>query len=333
MNVRRVLGSLVAAALLVTTPAFAQDAVTFGTNWLPQAESGGFYQALADGTYEKYGLKVTIVPGGPNAPGRALLMAGKIDFFLSTMIGGIRAVEQGVPLVEVAAMFQKEPQALIAHPDAGLQTFADLAKAKTIFLAGPSRDTFWRWIKSAYPAFSDEQLKNYSFSVAPFLADKASVQQGFVTSEPFAIEQQGKVKPKVFLLSDAGYPSYTYTIETTQNYLKKNPDIVQRFVDASIIGWYNYLYGNSKPGNDLIKKHNPEMTDAQIAYSVGKLKEHGILESGAALERGIGCMTPEKVKANYEALVAAGVVKPGLDLSAVFDTRFTCKKVGMDLKR
>lgn len=332
MKVCRFFAILGAAVFFLMRPAHALDEISFGTNWVAEAEHGGFYQAVADGTYEKYGLKVTIVPGGPNAAGRALLVAGKIQFFMGTMIGAIRAVEEGIPLVEIAAIFQKDPQALISHPEAGYKTFTDLAKAKTIYIDGLSRSTSWLWMKANYPSFSDEQLKTYSFSVAPFLADKKSVQQAFVTAEPFAVEQQGGFKPTVFLLADAGFPSYTDTIETTQSYLKKNPDIAQRFVDASIVGWYTYLYKDNKPGNDLIKKHNPDMTDAQIAFSIAKMKEYGIVDSGVTLEQGIGCMTDEKVKSIYDGLAKANVVKPGLNLTGVFNTKFACKKVGMAVK-
>lgn len=316
------------------TPAFALDEVKFGTNWLAQAEHGGFYQAVADGTYEKYGLKVEIVQGGPQAANRALLMADKITFYMNgNLLGSFSAVEQGIPLVEVAAIFQKDPQVLIAHPDAGVETFEDLAKLPTIFMGKDGYTSYFQWMKSAFPGFRDEQYKPYTFNPGPFLADKQSAQQGYITSEPYAIEQQGGFKPKLFLLADNGFGAYSTTIEAKADFVAANKDVVQRFVDASIIGWYNYLYGDNAAANELIKKDNPEMTDDQIAFTIETIKEYGLIESGEALEKGIGCMVDERVQTFYDLMVTVGVVKDGLDLSQIYTTEFVCKGVGMDLKK
>ncbi|MBH0237956.1 ABC transporter substrate-binding protein [Methylobrevis albus] len=332
----RVFGTLglAAVAALQATSAFALDEVSFGTNWLAQAEHGGFYQAVADGTYEKYGLKVTIVQGGPQAANQALLMAGRIEFYMQgNLLGSFSAVEQGVPVMEVAAIFQKEPQVLIAHPDTGIETFEDLAKLPTIFMGKDGFATYFQWMKSAYTGFTDEQYKPYTFSAAPFLADKESAQQGYVTSEPYAIETEGGIKPKLFLLADAGFSTPSTLIEATADYVKANPDITKRFVEASIVGWYNYLYGDNAAANALIKADNPEMTDGQIEFSIATMKEYGIVDSGLATEKGIGCFTAETVTGFYDAMVKAGVVKAGLDVSSVYTTEFVCNGVGLDLKK
>jgi NitT/TauT family transport system substrate-binding protein len=327
-------GAAVAAGLALAGGAFAQDEVAFGTNWLAQAEHGGFYQAVADGTYEKYGLKVTIVQGGPNAANQALLMADKVQFYMQgNLIGAFSAVEQDIPVVEVAAIFQKDPQVIIAHPDSGVETFADLAKLPTIFMAPDLFSTGFQWMKSAYPGFRDEQIKAYTFNPAPFLADKQSAQQGYITSEPYAIEQAGGFQPKLFLMADAGFDTPSTMIEAKQEYVAANRDIVQRFVDASIIGWYNYLYGDNAAANELIKKDNPEITDGQIAFSIAKMKEYGLVDSGAAAEGGIGCLSMDQVKSFYDKMVAAGVVKADIDYTKVVDDSFACKKVGMELKK
>jgi NitT/TauT family transport system substrate-binding protein len=323
----------VAGALALTSAAAAQDEVSFATNWLAQAEHGGFYQAVADGTYEKHGLKVTIVQGGPTAANQTLLMADKVQFYMQgNLLGTFSALEQDIPLVEVAAIFQKDPQVLIAHPEFAGTTFAELASLPTIFMAPDLFSSGFQWMKSAYPGFKDEQIKPYNFSPAPFLADKESAQQGYLTSEPYAIEQEGGFVPKVFLLADAGFDTPSTMIEAKTDYVAANKDLVQRFVDASIIGWYNYLYGDNKAANDLIKLDNPEMTDGQIEYSIGKLKEYGIVDSGAAAEGGIGCLSMDQVRSFYDKMVAAGVVKAGIDPANVVSTEFACKKVGMELK-
>jgi len=323
-----------AAAILagaLTGTAMAQDKVTFGTNWLAQAEHGGFYQALADGTYAKYGLDVTIRQGGPQVPNGQLLTAGQIDFYMGGM-STIDAARQGMPNVTVAAMFQKSPQILMSHPDAGFTDLASLAGASKIIMG---KDSFfagyWPWMRSNFKGFSDDMYEPYTFNPAPFIADDKSVQQGYLTAEPFEIEKQAGWAPQVFLIADFGYQPYSTTIETRQDMVANNPDLVQRFVDASTIGWYNYLYGDNTAANDLIKKDNPEMTDEQLAYATAKMKEYGILVSGDAEAHGIGCMTDAHWQNFYDGMIKAGVYEAGIDLSKAYTTQFVCKDVGKDL--
>jgi NitT/TauT family transport system substrate-binding protein len=322
---------LVAAASAGTAPALALDKVTFGSNWVAEAEHGGFYQAVADGTYTKYGLDVTIVPGGPNANNRMLLLVDKLDFYLSAnTLQGFDAVENNIPIVEVAALFQKDPQVLIAHPDQGIDTFEDLKKL-TLFISKEGVATYFQWLKADY-GFRDEQVKPYTFNPQPFLADKRSAMQGYVTSEPFAIEQQGKFKPKIFLLADQGFSAYSTLIETRRDMVDKKPYLVQRFVDASIIGWYNYIYGDNRAANALIKNQNPEMTDALLAYSVVKMKDYGIVDSGDAKTLGVGAMTEARMRDFFDKMVRAGVAKAALDYRKAYTLQFVNKKVGLDLK-
>jgi NitT/TauT family transport system substrate-binding protein len=325
--------AVLAAAGAAGGPALAQalDKVSFGTNWVAEAEHGGFYQALADGTYRKYGLDVTIVPGGPQVNNRILLLVGKLDFFLgANTLEGFDAVAQNVPTLEVAALFQKDPQVLIAHPDQGIDELEDLKKL-TLFVSQEGMASYYQWLKADF-GFKDSQVKPYTFNPQPFLADKKSAMQGYVTSEPFAIEKEAKFKPKVFLLADHGFDAYSTLIETRRELVDRKPDLVQRFVDASIIGWYNYLYGDNSAANALIKKQNPEMTDDLLAYSVATMKQYGVVDSGDALTRGIGAMTDERIEDFFAKMVRAGVVKPGLDYRKAYTLQFVGKKVGLNLR-
>ena len=322
-----------AAAAAAIGPAGAQtlDKVAFGTNWVAEAEHGGFYQALADGTYRKYGLDVTIVPGGPSVNNRILLAVGKIDFFLSAnTLQAFDAVAQNVPTLEVAALFQKDPQVLIAHPGQGTEKFQDL-KNLTLFISREGMASYYQWLKADY-GFSDAKVKPYTFNPQPFLADPKSAMQGYVTSEPFAIEQAAHIAPKVFLLADQGFSAYSTLIETRRDLVDKRPDLVARFVDASIIGWYNYIYHDNSAANALIKKQNPEMSDDLLAYSVGAMKKYGIVDSGDALTLGIGAMTDARMKDFFDEMVRAGVVKSGLDYRKGYTLQFVDKKVGLDLR-
>jgi NitT/TauT family transport system substrate-binding protein len=331
----RILHALLALACAALAPAAGRaqtlDKVTFGTNWVAEAEHGGFYQALADGTYRRYGLDVTILQGGPNVNNRILLPVGKIDFFMSAnTLQSFDAVEQNVPTLAVMASFQKDPQVLIAHPGQGIEKLEDLKKL-TLFVSKEGMATYFQWLKADY-GFSEMQVKPYTFNPQPFLADPKSAMQGYVTSEPYAIEKATGIAPKVFLLADYGFDSYSTLIETRRDLVERKRDLVQRFVDASIIGWYNYIYGDNRPANALIRRDNPEMTDELLAGSVAKMKQYGIVDSGDSLMLGIGAMTDARMQSFFAKMARAGVVKPSLDISRGYTLQFVNKRVGIDLR-
>lgn len=331
IDLKKALGAGMVALALSAAPAAAQEKVSYGTNWLAQAEHGGFYQAVADGTYAKYGLDVTIVQGGPQGANRALLIGGKIDFYMGGVTSAIDAVKEGIPTITLASIFQKDPQVLLAHPDQGFETFADLAKATKIIMGKDGLITYFDWMKANFEGFKDEQYEPYTFNPAPFLADPKSVQQGYLTSEPYEIEKQAGFAPKVFLLADEGFNPYSTTIEAMKPFVDANPDVARRFVEASIIGWYNYLYGDNAAANELIKKDNPEMTDGQLAYSLAKMKEYGIVVSGEAETKGIGCMTDERWQSFYDQMVAIGLYEAGIDIKQAYTTEYVCQGLGLDL--
>jgi len=331
------LAPLLNAALLCVMFGMTQSAaqtlepVRFGTNWVAEPEHGGFYQAVADGTYRRYGLDVTIVAGGPNVNNRLLLPIGKIDFFMSAnLLQAFDAVASNIPTLAIAAMFQKDPQVLIAHPDQGIERFEDL-KNLTLFISSEGRATYFQWMKSEF-GFRDEQVKPYTFNPQPFLADKRSAMQGYVTSEPYAVEHVGGFKPKIYLLADHGFNAYSTLIETRRDLVDKQPDLVRRFVEASIVGWMNYIYHDNSAANAMIKRGNPEMTDDLLAYSVAKLKEYGIVDSGDSLKLGVGAMTDARVQSFFDKMAKAGVVKPGIDVRKAYSLQFVDKGVGLELR-
>jgi NitT/TauT family transport system substrate-binding protein len=337
MNPALLLRALTAGlvAVVVAVPSAraqtALDKVSFGTNWVAEAEHGGFFQAVADGTYKSYGLDVTIVPGGPNSNNRILLIAGKLDFSMSAnTLESFDAVANNVPIVTVAAMFQKDPQVLLTHPESKITKLEEL-KPLTLFVSREGITSYFQWLKYEY-GFSEEKVKPYTFNAQPFLADKQSAMQGYVTSEPFAIEKTAGFKPGIILLADYGFNTYSTLIETRRDLTDKKPDLVQRFVDASIVGWYNYLYGNNAPANAMIKKLNPEMTDELLAYSVNKMKEYGIVDSGDSLHDGIGAMTDARFASFFEKMVRAGVVRRDIDFRQAYTLRFVNKAVGVNLR-
>lgn len=311
----RILERLAIAIMLGAAASVAAQPLqrlVFTTDWLAQAEHGGFYQAVAEGTYRKYGLDVQIRMGGPQVNGLQLLAAGQVDIAMADALQVLSAVEQNVPLVAFAATFQKNPTVIISHP--GANRLEDL-KGKPIAIGAASNTTFWPWLRQKY-AFTDAQKRPYGFSVQPFLADRTLSQQGFATSEPFSIEKGG-VRPVVFLLADFGYPPYSQALVVTRMTLAKRTDALERFLRASAEGWRSYL-ANPQPGNALIKAGNPEMTDELLAYGVRKLVEHGIVTSGDARKFGLLTMTDARWQATIEFLRAAGLAKAGADYKSAY---------------
>ena len=313
-------GSIMMAGLVAFSPVNADelDKVVFGTNWYAQAEHGGFYQALATGLYEGHGLDVEIRMGGPQVNGTQLLVTGRYDLLMGYPIGNINAVEKGLPVMSVAASMQGDPQSLVAHPH--VESIEQIKEeGLPIYLATHAHSTFWPWLKAEY-GFEDDVVHAYTFSVAPFLTDESIVQQGYLSSEPFAI-QKGGIEPNVFLLSDYGYPPYATTIETTTDMIEERPDVVKRFVQASMEGWQSYLE-NPEPGNKLIMQENPEMTPEQIAYGIEKIKDYELVTGGDAGTQGIGVMTEERWTKIKDFMVGAGLASADLDLSKVFTLEF-----------
>lgn len=325
--------SAAALATGLAAGAGAAEKVTFMSNWLAQAEHGGYYQAVADGFYAECGLDVTISQGGPQVAGRPLLLAGKIDFYMGgNMQQAYDAVAQDIPLRVVAASFQKEPQVLMTHPGQGLDKWEDLTKAEQYILGDEGFQSYFQWMITEF-GFDAAKRVPYTFNPAPFIANPKSVQQGYVTSEPFAVEKEGGFKPNLFLLADYGFDTYATTIEVMQDTIDKRPEVVQCFVDGSAKGWYNYLYGDNKAANEMIKKDNPDITDEQIAFSIETMKSFGIVDSGDTEKLGIGAMTDARVKSFYDKMVKAKVVPEGLDIAKSYTLQFVNKGVGLDLKK
>ncbi len=153
------------------------------------------------------------------------------------------------------------------------------------------------------------------------MADRNTAQQGYLTSEPYAIQKAG-VKSTVLMFSDHGFPAYATTVSCMEKTVKERSKQVAAFVKASAEGWKSYL-ADPAPANALIKKDNPNMTDDQLAYSVAKLKEMGMITGGDAAKLGIGVMTDTRAKASYDFLVSAKLLDPAkVELAKTYTTEF-----------
>ena len=319
------------AALCLASAAQAADKFTFGTNWKAEAEHGGFYQALAEGRYARYGLEVTIREGGPQVNQNHLLAAGALDAaMISNNAEGLNFLKNDIPMVTVAAFFQKDPQVLLTHPGSPIRSIAGM-KGRPIMISADARDTWWRYFALRF-GFDDGQIRRYTFNLAPFLVNPDAIQQGYVTSEPFLARSQG-VEPKVFLIADTGWPAYSTLVTVSKELVATRPSLVQRFLNASIEGWYSYLYGDPEPGNRLIRKTNPEMPEALIAYGIARMKEYGIVDSGDTRSLGIGAMTAKRLGAFFDAMVRAKLYPAEMDHMAAFDLRFVNKGHGLGMRR
>ena len=313
--------SLLAAFFVAVYPAHALEPVSFATDWKAQAEQGGFYQAKALGLYEKAGLDVTIRGGGPGVNIPQLLGAGAIDFGMgSNSFIPLNIVRAGVPATAVMAAFQKDPQVLITHPRDDIKSLADM-KDKPVMIADASVNAFWVWLKARY-GFSDRQIRKYTFNLAPFLVNEQAIQQGYVTSEPYTIAEQGGIDPQVFLLSDYGYPSYAAMVLAQNRLIEEKPEIVQAFVNASIEGWRSYIFSDPEPGNALILKANPDMTQDILDQATEQMRARAMLlpENGTA--ENIGAMDAARWQAFFTIMSENGVYPSGLDWRAAFTTRF-----------
>lgn len=318
---------LAGLAGLLAAPAHALDTVEFGINWVPEAEQGGFFQAQAKGIYEKYGLKVNFHVLGPSGNIDLQVVSGTLDVGLvSNSFNSLNAVASGVPLVEIAAFFQKEPRVLLAHPGQGNDTLEEL-RGKPIMLAKSGVQTFWNFLKARY-GYTDDQIRVYTFNTGPFMADPKAIQQGLLTSEPYAIRKAG-VEPVIMVLADHGYQSYADPLEVTTDTIQKRPDVLQRFVNASIEGWYSYIYGDPTPGNQAILKANPDMDQGQIDFTMAMMKQYGIVDSGDSKTLGIGAMTDKRWHDFFDLMVQSGVYKPTMDVSKAYTLQFVNKRVGM----
>lgn len=301
------------------------EKVSYQMGWVPQAEQGGFHQAAATGIYRDYGLDVELRKGGPQVDLNAPLLAGRVDFVESNGFSVLTYVREKLPGIAVASMFQKDPRVLLSHPGVGNDTLEEL-KGKPILIATVGRQTYWPWLKAKY-GFMDEQARPYTFSMAPFLADKRLTQQGLATSEPFDLRAAG-VEPVVHLLADHGFDNYQSVLMTSPRMVADKAELVGRFVEASLKGWASFLDGDPSPAFAAIRKGNPDMSDEKMTFARDTLKTSAVLSGGDAGRLGLGAMTAERWQRFNTDMAAAGAQPAALDVSTGYTLRFVNKGIG-----
>ena len=299
--------------------------ITFATDWKAQAEQGGFYQALAAGLYEKNGLKVKIIQGSANVNVPRLIASNSVEFGIgSNSFIPLNMVANKIPGKAVMAIFQKDPQIIMTHPDSDIRNLKDM-RDLPIMISDASIGAFWLWLKSKYD-FNDNQIRKKTFSLAPFLSNKSSIQQGYLTSEPFLVEREAGFTPRVFLLADYGYPSYGAMVLASSNVLKNNPEIVKAFVDASIEGWRQYIYDDPSLGNELIMLENNEMKEDILLQAIKKIRNYELVSNEISKGLDIGLMTEIKWESFFKTMSINGVYEKDLEWRESFTLDFINKE-------
>ena len=327
-SVRRPLVALLAGASLAFAATAADrpdgpEPLRLGLHRAAQPEHGGLYQGVVEGHYRACGLDVEIVPGGPGVDHRASLLAGTVDVHVgASLLGALLAVEQGLPVRVVSASFQKDPLALVAHPDSEFEEWNDLLGAERYLLSDAAFRTYFRWMAADHGFDASRRVPLDAEAAASFLTDPRAVRQGYATSDAFEIERALGRAPEVFLFAENGLDGYAMTTEVLQRTLDERPEAIRCLVEATARGWEGYLHGDGARANAAIRAANPDVTDEQIAFAIDRLKAHGIVEGGDAALRGIGAMRAERVRAFHDAMVDAGVLSESLDVERAYTLEY-----------
>jgi NitT/TauT family transport system substrate-binding protein len=289
--------------------------ITLQTDWYPQPEMGGFYQAQLLGLYKQAGLDVTIAPGGPTIVGEQMVATDAAQFSMGSSDKVLTSVSQGIPLVAVAATMQQDPQALMVHAESQVKTFADL-EGKTI--AAKPGSTWFQYLLSRFNLKNVREIPA-TYSVANFLQDPSYIQQAFVTSEPYIAKKAGS-PVRTLLISSTGYQPYR-VIFTSRRFLMEHPEAVQKFVDASIAGWKAYLADPAQVDAEL-QKLNPALNPDQMKFSVETLKANHFVDGDGTPDSHLGHFTPQRWNTLYQQLLDLKVITHPIDPATAYITRF-----------
>ncbi len=317
---RALIGAALAAPVVLRFPrAQGPEKFVIQTGWRAQAEHGGLYQALANGYYRDAGVDAEVRMGGPQLDSNALLLAGRVQMGTGTAFTGLNYVRGDLPAVVVSTTFQRDTRVLLSHPGVGHDRLPDL-RGKPILVAAVGRTTYWPWLRTKH-GFTDEQIRPYTFSLAPFLVNRQMSVQGLSTSEPLDARRQG-VEPVIHHLADYGWADYQSTMTVTRRMLDERPDLIGRVLDAIARGWKSYLRDDPEPANRLIKAANPDMDDPKIAFARESMRDGSLVDGGDAARLGIGAMTEERWRSFYDSMVESGTLPPGLDVTRAYSLRF-----------
>lgn len=286
------------------------------TDWFPQAEHGGFYQALARGYYRDAGLDVEILPGGPGATVAQKLIAAQADVAIARSDDLILNVSAGLPFTIVSAFMQHDPQAILVHAESPVKTFKDLQGRSIMAVPGSNWISF---LKARHQI--DFTIIPSNFGLAQFMADKTFIQQCFITNEPFYVEQNGQ-KARTLLIADSGFDPYR-VIFTTNKFLREHPEAVRAFVAASLKGWDEFMKGDNTAGKALIRERNDKMTAEFMNYSITSMADNRLIHGDETKNETLGLLTTRRLQAQVDALVALKIMPApvAVEKFATFDVQ------------
>ncbi len=289
--------------------------LTLQTDWYPQPEMGGFYQAQLEGLYKAQGLDVSIAPGGPFVIGDQQVATSAAQFAMSSSDKVLISVSTGLPLVAVMATMQQDPQAILLHEQSPVHDFADLENRTIAVKPGSA---WFAYLVHRYHLRNVREIPATQ-SVANFLQDPSYIQQCFVTSEPYFVQKAG-APARTMLISSTGYEPYRI-VETSRSFLAAHPELVGRFVKASIEGWQHYLADPSLVNAEL-HRLNPAMSTEQMQFSVRTLKEQHFIDGPGTAASHLGHFTPERWSKTYQQLLSLKVIANPIDPASAYTTQF-----------
>jgi NitT/TauT family transport system substrate-binding protein len=284
--------------------------VVLQTDWFPQAEHGGFYQALAKGFYREAGLEVEIWPGGPGSGIKLKVARGDADFGMMRSDDLLLAAGSGMPLVMVAASLQHDPMGLMVHHDSPVKTFKDLAGRAVVGNVGMA---YFPFIEKKFGVKLER--RQTTFGIGEFLADPTAVQQCMVTNEPFFAEQNGR-RVRTLTLTSAGYDCY-HAIFTRRELTRTAPEVVRAFVRATIRGWRDYLEGDPGAADKLILQRNPQMTQALLTFARSELIIHAFVRGRAEKGEDIGQLALSRISDQMDTLLQLKVMELPVSIASV----------------
>ncbi|MGM0875401.1 MAG: ABC transporter substrate-binding protein [Bacillota bacterium] len=295
-----------------------QKSVKLVLNWFAQAGHGGIYAAKDQGFFEEKGLDVTIEPGGPQVSSIQMVASGSADFGITHGDQLVVARNQGIELVALAAIYQNSPQAFMFHKGHGIEDFDEI-NGRTAFIQ--SGITYWEYLKSKYNLGEVKELA-FTGDHMNFIGDVASVNQVYVTGEPFFMEQQG-IETEVKLISESGYDPYNYVLYVTKDYLEENEETVKNFVTAFVEGW-DYFKETPDETLELIQGVNPDKSMEALQFENEVMKDFSYV--GDAAEHGFGYMSEERWSTLIDQLNEAGVLDKEIAATDIFTTEYLPKK-------
>lgn len=295
----------------------------FASGGATGAELGGFYQALANGAYEKRGLTVEILAGAAGADAPALLAASAVELaFARDSFAPLRLIGSGAPVKAVAAFFQKDPAVLIARPERGEEGFPPV-EGRAVFMSDRDRAGVWSWLNGRDGFTADQaRVQPPQALLDAFAGERESLLLGRLTDGDLdRVRRRIDAVPRRRLPADDGYPGYGALVVAPNAFARDNAQALRAFIAASVEGWRDYVHGEGARGDALIRRAAPDTAQAALDAAREALKANAVVDGGDAALYGLGAMTPDRWQAFAEQ-TAAAFIDGAPDWREAFTTQY-----------